>query len=107
MRRRLVPPAELIPLPPVIVLGVPVGLVEAARVRSDATARLEREADAVASAIDDRLEARRRLSAASLDRFVRPGHRVVITTRAGQRVLVGAAVDGEEVTRVRSGTSQN
>src|SRR3954468_10588550 len=53
MRRRLVTSTAAIALISVIVLGVPLGLVEAARVRSDATARLEREADAVASAIDD------------------------------------------------------
>ena len=37
-------------------LGIPLGVVEAARVRSEQTGRLEREADAVASVIDDRLE---------------------------------------------------
>ncbi len=106
MRRRLVTSTAAIALASVIVLGVPLGLVEAARVRTDATARLEREADAVASAIDDRLEAHQPLSPTALDRFVRPGHRVVITTPAGKRVTVGEPLDGE-LTRVRSGTSQN
>jgi signal transduction histidine kinase len=106
VRRRLVTSTAAIALASVIVLGVPLGLVEAARVRADATTRLEREADAVASAIDDRLEAHRALSPRSLERFVRPGHRVVIVTRAGGRVTVGAPVRGE-VTRVRSGTSQS
>src|SRR3954453_8219226 len=105
MRRRLVPPAELIPLPPVIVLGVPLGLVEAARVRSDATARLEREADAVASAIDDRLEAHQPILPGPLARFVRDGHRVAITTRDGQRIAVGGPVEGD-LSLVLSGSSQ-
>src|SRR3954453_10795500 len=106
MRRRLVPPAELIPLPPVIVLGVPVGLVEAARVRSDSTARLEREADAVASAIDDRVEAGQPLSARALARYVPASHRVLIATRTGHRVSVGVPIAGE-VERVRSGSTQS
>jgi signal transduction histidine kinase len=105
VRRRLVSSTAAIALASVIVLGVPLGLVEAARVRSDATARLEREADAVASAIDDTLEAHRPLSPTRLARFVRPQHRVVIVTRAGQRLAVGDPIEGE-VTRVRSGSSQ-
>src|SRR4051812_6662868 len=106
MRRRLVTSTALIALASVIVLGVPLGLVEAARVRTDATARLEREADAVASAIDDRLEAHRPLAPAALDRFVRSGHRVVITTHSSPPIAVGEPLHGE-LTRVRSGTSQN
>ena len=42
MRRRLVSSTAAIALAAVIMLGVPLGLVEAARVRSDSTARLER-----------------------------------------------------------------
>jgi CHASE1-domain containing sensor protein len=84
VRKRLVTSTAAIALASVIVLGVPLGLVEAARVRSDATNRLEREADAVASAIDDRLESHQPISAAALMRFVRPGHRAVIVSRAGR-----------------------
>src|SRR3954471_16019243 len=105
MRRRLVTSTALIALASVFVLGVPLGLVEAARVRSDATARLEREADAVAGAIDDRLEAHQPLSSAQLVRYVRPGHRVVIATRDGRRLAVGAPIDGD-ATRVRSRSSR-
>jgi signal transduction histidine kinase len=105
VRRRLVSSTAAIALASVIVLGVPLGIVEAARVRSDATARLEREADAVATAIDDRLESHRPLSPAALARFVRPGHRVVIATRTGH-LTVGAPLHGD-VTRVRAGASQS
>ena len=105
MRRRIVTSTALIALASVIVLGVPLGLVEAARVRSDQTARLEREADAVAGAIDDRLEAHQSLSAASLSRFVRAGHRVVITTKDGKRLTVGSSFRGS-VMRARSGSAQ-
>src|SRR3954449_5333328 len=106
MRRRIVTSTALIALASVIVLGVPLGLVEAARVRSDATARLEREADAVASAIDDRLEANQPILPGPLTRFVRHGHRVVVTTRDGQRIAVGDPLGGD-LTRVRSGSSQS
>src|SRR3954447_7614955 len=105
MRRRLVTSTALIALASVIVLGVPLGLVEAARVRSDSTARLEREADAVASAIDDRLEAHQPLVATSLERFVRLGHRVVITTRDGKRLVVGGS-PGAAPMRARAGSAQ-
>src|SRR3954462_8393231 len=100
---RLVTSTALIALAAVIVLGVPLGLVEAARVRSDSTARLEREAAAVSSALDDRLEAHQPLSVASLDRYVRPGHRVVITTRDGARLIVGSS-PGAAPMRARAGS---
>ena len=45
--------------------------------------RLEREADAAAGAIDDRLELGQSITPALLRRFTRPTHRVTATTRAG------------------------
>jgi signal transduction histidine kinase len=105
MRRRLVTSTAVIALASVFVLGIPLGLVEAARVRSDATARLEREADAVGGAIDDRVEARQPLVPAQLSRYVSPGHRVEITTREGLMLSVGAQIRGA-VTRARAGTSR-
>jgi signal transduction histidine kinase len=106
VRRRLVTSTAAIALASVIVLGVPLGLVEAARVRSDTTARLEREADAVAGAIDDRVEAGQPIAPPALERFVRPGHRVVITTRAGRHIAVGDPLGGD-LTRVHAGSSQS
>src|SRR4051795_6981888 len=58
VRRRLASSSVLIALAAVLVLGVPLGIVESARVRSDENGRLEREADAVAGVIDDRIERR-------------------------------------------------
>jgi signal transduction histidine kinase len=104
LRRRLVTSTAIIALASVFVLGIPLGLVEAARVRSDATSRLEHEADGVAGAIDDRIEAGQPLIPAQLTRYVRPGHRVVIT-RAGRRISVGPPLKGE-LTRVRAGSSR-
>jgi signal transduction histidine kinase len=105
MRRRLVTSTAVIALASVLVLGIPLGLVEAARVRSDAVARLEREADAVAGAIDDRLEARQPLVASQLSRYLRSGHRAVITPKHGPPVVVGPELAGD-VTRVRAGSAR-
>jgi signal transduction histidine kinase len=105
MRRRLVTSTALIALASVIVLGVPLGLVESARVRSDSTARLEREADAVARAIDDRVEAGQRLLPGSLAHYVRSTHRVLIATGAGKRLTVGSPFEGP-VMRARAGSAQ-
>ncbi len=69
MRRRLILSTALISLAAVVVLGVPLALVEAARVRQDTTSRLEREADAAAGAVDDRLETNQAISPALLARI--------------------------------------
>ena len=105
MRRRVVTSTAVIALASVLVLGIPLGLVDASRVRTEAISRLEREADLVAGAIDDRLEAGRPLVPAALRRYVRPGHRVVIAPVGKPRVFVGPPLSGE-VTRVRSGSSR-
>ena len=97
MRRRLILSTALIALAAVIVLGVPLGLVDAARLRQDSTSRLEHEADAVAGAIDDRLERRQRVSPALLRRFIPEGHRITVTTRSGQRIVTGPPIGGETV----------
>lgn len=103
MRRRLVTSTAVIALASVLVLGIPLGLVQAARVRSDAVSRLEREADAIAGAIDDRLEARQPLLSSQLSRYLRSGHRAVITPRHGRPLVVGPRLTGD-VTRVRAGS---
>ena len=56
MRRQLIATTSLIALAAILVLGIPLGVVESARARSDALTRLEREADGIAAAIDDRAE---------------------------------------------------
>jgi hypothetical protein len=86
LRRRLILSTALISLAAVIVLGVPLALVEAARVRQDTTSRLEREADAAAGAVDDRLEANQAINPALLDRFARGNHRITVTTRDGRTI---------------------
>ncbi len=104
MRRRLIGSTGLIALAAVIVLGVPLGLVETARVREDTTARLEREADGVAGVIDDRLEARAAIRPRQLATIVRPGHRIIVMTREGRRIVVGDRFTGPAL-RARAGSA--
>ena len=104
MRRRLIVSTALIALAAVIVLGVPLGAVEAARLREDTTSRLEREADAAAGAIDDRLERRQAITPALLRRFMRPSHRITVTTRDGRRISTGPPV-GSSVLVAHAGSA--
>jgi signal transduction histidine kinase len=104
VRRRLTRSSVLIALAAVLVLGVPLGAVEAARVHGDTTARLEREADAVAGVIDDRVEQGRPVTAAQVAPLVHAGHRITVVTDRG-RIEAGARLGGSAVT-ARSGTSR-
>jgi signal transduction histidine kinase len=103
MRRRLILSTALIALAAVIVLGVPLGAVDAARLRQDSTSRLEHEADAVTGAIDDRLERHQRVSPALLRRFVPRAHHITVTTRSGRRITTGRPI-GESL-RVHAGAA--
>ncbi|MCW2966599.1 MAG: histidine kinase [Solirubrobacteraceae bacterium] len=103
MRRRLILSTALIALAAVIVLGVPLGAVEAARLREDTTARLEREADAAAGAVDDLLERHHTISPALLRRYVKPSHRIVLSPSDGPIVTSGPPLHGEML-RVHAGT---
>lgn len=106
VRRRLVASTACIALIAVLVLGSPLALVEAARVRSDQNFRLEREADAVAAVIDDRVERGDVITAAVFAPNVFPGHRVVVRLSDGRTVAAGPRL-GADVRSVRAGSSRN
>ncbi len=95
MRRRLILSTALIALAAVIVLGVPLGAVEAARLHEDTTSKLEREADGVSGAIDDRLERRQAVGPDLLRRFIPAAHRITVTTRTGAHIVTGPPIEGE------------
>ncbi len=103
MRRRLILSTALIALAAVVVLGVPLGVVEAARLREDQTSRLEREADAVAGAADDRIEAGKPVSRSLLRRFSPAAHRIMVVPRRGAAVTTGPPLPGETL-EARAGT---
>lgn len=104
MRRRLILSTAAIALAAVIVLGVPLGAVEAARLRGESTSRLEREADQVSAAMDDRLERGEPITPALLRRVVSGSHWVAITVRSGRRVTSGPRPVGD-VLVARSGAA--
>jgi signal transduction histidine kinase len=97
MRRRLVVSTALIALATVLVLGIPLAFVEANRERADAGARLEREADAVAAAVDDMVERGRPIDPAPLERLVHHGHEVVIRPPGQPAVVLGSPVHGRRI----------
>jgi signal transduction histidine kinase len=105
LRRRLLVSTALIAFVAVIVLGVPLGIVEAHRARADERAVLEREADGVAAAIDDRLERGQPIEPASLRRLVRTRDRVTIAVPGRAPVAVGAAASASLISE-RSGQTQ-
>jgi signal transduction histidine kinase len=97
MRRRLVVSTALIALATVLVLGIPLAFVEANRERADAGARLEREADAVAAAVDDRVERRLPIDPAALESLVHRGHEVVVRPPGRPAVVLGTPVRGRRI----------
>lgn len=101
MRRQLVATTALIALAALVVLGVPLGIVESRRARSEELAKLEREADAIAGAIDDRVEAGSLPSPASLARLSPPDRRV--TAVAGRHVVRAGRRPSGKVLVARSG----
>jgi signal transduction histidine kinase len=98
MRRQLIATTALIALAAILVLGIPLGLVESARARSDAIGRLEREADGIATA------AARGLDAQALLPYLRPGHAADVVER-GSRLRIGRMPRGTRLA-TRSGATQ-
>jgi signal transduction histidine kinase len=104
MRRRLLASTTLIALAAVLILGIPLGIVGARLVRTDATARLEREADAVAAAVQRRIAQHRPLDRDDLLTLVHEGDRIEVTIPGRPSFTLGPAVSGHAL-RVRSGAS--
>jgi signal transduction histidine kinase len=99
MRRQLITTTALIALAAVLVLGIPLGLVESARARSDALGRLEREADGIAAAADDRST-----TTAALARLLPRGHAAVVEA-GGAPVQLGRMPAGDPLS-ARSGATR-
>jgi signal transduction histidine kinase len=102
MRRRLILSTALISLAAVIVLGVPLGVVESARLRQEVENRLEREADAVAGVVDDRLERHRPVPLGLLRRYAQQSHRIVVLPAGGPAIVTRAPIGGD-VLRAHAG----
>lgn len=98
MRRRLLASTALVALAAVLVLGVPLAIVAGHRERADVETQLEREADAVAAAVDDRLEASRPIDTGALRRRVPATHEVTVRPRHGAVIHIGAPIPGARIT---------
>jgi signal transduction histidine kinase len=104
MRRRLILSTAAIALAAVIILGVPLGAVEAARLKQDTASRLEREADRVSASIDDRIERGQTITPAMLRGLIASRHSVSIVTSDGQRVSAGPPAGADPIV-ARSGAA--
>src|SRR5690349_764313 len=105
MRRRLILSTAAIALAAVIILGVPLGAVEAARLKQDTASRLEREADRVSASIDDRIERGQTITPAMLRGLIASRHSVSIVTSDGQRVSAGPPAGADPIV-ARSGADR-
>jgi signal transduction histidine kinase len=101
MRDRLLASTALIALAAVLVLGVPLGVVGARLVRSDATGRVEREADRVAAVVERRRAQHRPITAAALARVVKARDRVEV--KVGGRLVAAGRAPADDVLRVGAG----
>lgn len=84
MRKRLVFFALLITVAAVVILGVPLGFAGSRLIRSSAQQRLDRDANAIAGAIEDHIEQGRPITAAVVDRVAPPDLQVSVTTQGGK-----------------------
>jgi len=99
VRRRITLATIAVALAGIVVFGVPLAIVARRVVRDTTLRRLDREADAIAFAIDDDIEARRPIDPAAVQRAIRPDRRVVVTDPAGRRTVAGE-VEGRTITAV-------
>ncbi len=105
VRQRLIRSTIATAVAALLVLGVPLVVVETARVGTDQSFRLEREADVVGALVDARLEAGQPITAATFARRIDPGHRVTVTV--GGRTIVAGARLGDGVRSSRASSARN
>lgn len=97
MRSRLVASALLITLAGILVLGIPLGVLGSHLIRQDAHNRLERDADELASALEDRFEATGTIVQSEVARVAPQDLRVVVS--AGRRSIgTGTRISGNPLT---------
>ena len=100
MRRRIILATVAVALAGIVVFGVPLAVVARRVVRDDELRRLDREADAVAFAIDDDIEAGKPVDRNIVRRVVRPDRYVVIFDPEHRRTVVGEPLEGRRITAV-------
>ena len=100
MRRRITLATVAVALAGIVVFGVPLAIVARRVVRDAALRSLDREADAVAFAIDDDVEAHRPIDPGAVRRARRPDRRVVVVDPDRRRTVVGEPIEGRAITAV-------
>lgn len=78
----------------VAALGLPLAFAASRLLRGEAISRLDRQAEGVGFAVEDRVEHQERPTAADLARLVSTGQRVTVTDAAGHRVTAGHIAPG-------------
>lgn len=105
MRRRLVLSTLVVVLVVVAILGLPLAVLGARAIETNARARLAADADRVASAVDAQLEAGEGVDSERISRLV-PGERFVVVLLPGaDPVLLGAAPRGDVISARVEGPS--
>ncbi|MEO5679988.1 MAG: histidine kinase dimerization/phospho-acceptor domain-containing protein [Acidimicrobiales bacterium] len=97
MRRRIILATVTVAVVGIVVFGLPLAMVARRVVRDDELRRLDREADAVAFAVDDDDKAGRAVDPGTIRAVLRPDRLVVVTDPASRRTTVGEPVSGRTI----------
>jgi len=100
VRRRILVATATVAFAGIAVFGIPLALLARGVARSDALRRLDREADAVAFAINDDVERDELVDPAKVAAALRPGRQAVVTDPLGRQTTVGQPIPGRTLTAV-------
>jgi signal transduction histidine kinase len=100
VRRRIILATVAVAVAGIVVFGVPLAVLARQMVRADELRRVDREADAIAFAIDDDIEAGRPVQPSLVQRVLRPDRQVTVIDPHGRRTVVGPALEGRTITAV-------
>ncbi|MFA5884262.1 MAG: ATP-binding protein [Acidimicrobiia bacterium] len=98
MRRRIVALTTAVAALAVLVLGVPLAVLGRHEARADASARVDREVDAIAFALAATLDRRDPVTVEALAPFARDDRSVVVRDANGNTVRAGRRLDGAVIT---------
>jgi len=96
MRRRLILTTAIITLIALLVVGVPLGIVQSKRARSDESSKLEREADGISAALEDSGVSGRPPIQSRLESLTRAGHLVEVVN-GGSVIRAGSPIEGSAI----------
>ncbi len=97
MRRRIVVATVTVAVAGILVFGLPLLVVARRVVHDDEVRRLDREADSVAFAVQEDVEAGRPVSPGTIAGVARSGRYVVVVDPQQRRTVVGAPIAGRSI----------